>query len=474
MATLTYEEARDYLTSMLVFGIRIGLERIVELLAELGHPEKDLRVFHIAGTNGKGSISSYLAHILAAAGYRTGWFTSPYLIRFTERIRVLDGVSGMEAYHLDDAAGEIGEDEFAHCMTTIRDAVNRMMARGLEPPTEFELIAAAAFLHFKAVGCDFVVLETGLGGRLDATNVIDRPLATIIGTIGHDHQERLGDTIAKVASEKAGIIKEGVPLYAYEPDDSLLSASDAAAVRDVLSEMASQRSAPLRFIGTADLSDVVIGLDAQSFTFDGRRCETGMLAYYQAIHAALAIAAAAPHVPAEALAAGVRAARWPGRLEQVRQNPYVLLDGAHNEEGVKALRRALDSFLPAEPVTVLLGMLKDKDTDAMTAAFFAPPVRPLHHVYCTAPASERALDPALLAGKVANAAFAGYNTCVTVSPDPMQAVVDALSEAHASGTRLIVFGSLYLVGAVRNTLRTWQPDQGQRLQDQSAAADLNE
>ena len=233
--------------SALSFGIKPGLERMLELSRYLGRPEQKLRVFHLAGTNGKGSTSSYLTHILASGGYRVGWFTSPYLERFTERIRVLSGAADLAAYDRDEKAGEIGEIDFARIMSTISQAVTDMLATGQEHPTEFELITAAAMLWFAEQNCDYVVLETGLGGRLDATNICNQPEAVIITSLGYDHMDRLGTTIAEIATEKAGIFKKGTPVYAYDPAASYLSVTEQDIVRT--DEKAAELSCPLTWIG---------------------------------------------------------------------------------------------------------------------------------------------------------------------------------------------------------------------------------
>lgn len=454
---MTYEEARGYMSSMLVYGIRIGLERITVLLAELAHPEEGMDVFHIAGTNGKGSTSSYVAHILAMADKKVGWFTSPYLVRFTERMRILDGVKGVKAFAQDDSAGEISEDDFARHMTTVRDAVDRMVQKGHEPPTEFELITAVAFLHFKSERCDVLVLETGLGGRLDSTNVIAKPVATIITSIGHDHQERLGDTIEKIAMEKAGILKPNVPAFIYDPADSHLSEDDQETVKRVFKDRARSLFVPLTFIGSKDITILDSQLSGQYFRYDHETYETEQIATYQSIHASLAIAATKSYFKTNALVAGVRTARWPGRLEVVRSYPEVLLDGAHNPEGVMALKEQLDALLPKDPIVVLVGMLKDKDTDHMIPPIFSPPIREMEAIICTTPASERALSPDLLAEKVAKAAYGGYNANVSVISDPVEAAKEAIALASKRNRLVVAFGSLYLVGAIRETLETFRP-----------------
>ncbi|HAL74474.1 MAG TPA: bifunctional folylpolyglutamate synthase/dihydrofolate synthase, partial [Clostridiales bacterium] len=216
---MNFDEARDWLSSSLAFGIQMGLHRMNRLMDLLGHPEKDLRCIHIAGTNGKGSVSSYCAAILAAAGHRTGVFTSPYLERLTERIRVIEGLHGLQQLQADERAGEIEPADFAAALSQVRSAVSQMLADGYEHPTEFELLTAAGFLHYANKHCDVVVLETGLGGRLDSTNIISQPLACLITALGFDHMDRLGNTMAEIAAEKAGIIKPGCPVFFYNPYD---------------------------------------------------------------------------------------------------------------------------------------------------------------------------------------------------------------------------------------------------------------
>jgi len=201
---MDYAESRSYIKAARTFGIRLGLERMQALLDLLGHPEAGLRVIHVAGTNGKGSTSSYWCVDPGRQRGQSRLYTSPYIERFTERIRIIAGLDGLDQLAVNEASGEIGPDDFARIMTRIRLAVETMLKNGVEHPTEFELITAAAFIYFQQQSCDWVVLETGLGGRLDSTNVITKPERVILTAIGYDHMDRLGDTLPAIAAEKAG------------------------------------------------------------------------------------------------------------------------------------------------------------------------------------------------------------------------------------------------------------------------------
>jgi dihydrofolate synthase/folylpolyglutamate synthase len=451
---MKYEKAVAYLKSAVVFGIKPGLQRMETMLAALDNPERDCEVIHIAATNGKGSISAYAAHILGKAGLKVGWFTSPYLERFTERIRILDGAAGVDAYDRDERHGEVSSGDVARLIGRLKDTVDLLVAAGMEPPTEFELITAVAFLYFSEQKCDIVLLETGLGGRLDSTNVIDRPLAVIIGAIAYDHQDRLGSTIGEIASEKAGIMKSGVPVFAYEPLDGHLSPKDAEIVREVLRQRAFELSAPIHFVRKSDVPIDSISFAGQTFRFEGCAYTTQLIAPYQPMHAALALLATRSKVGSEAAAVGIAATRWPGRLEVLNGMPPTLIDGAHNVQGVIGLCDALDRLLADdEEITVMVGLLVDKEYDLMLKAFFAEPVRRIGEIYCTMAASRRAMPSAELAAKVAAVGRGSYNEIIRAIDDPVECAIKAKESAAVSGRRLICFGSLYLAGAVRQTLK---------------------
>ena len=331
---------------------RLGLSRMVDLLERLGRPQDELRFMHVAGTNGKGSVCAYVASVLQAAGYKVGLFTSPFILCFEERIRV----------NGENITGE----ELARAVAAVRPAAAAVEAACGDHPTEFELMAAVAFEHFRAVGCDIVVLEVGLGGRLDATNVIETPEASVICRIGLDHTDLLGDTLGAVAGEKAGIVKAGAPVVSWPQE------SEAMAVIEVV---AAERGCELFVPDFGDLSvEPLEGVALRRFSWKGRGFETRLLGSYQPFNAALALTAVDVlrgrgwAISDEAAFAGIASARWPGRFEVVDTAPLTIVDGGHNPQGAEALAASLADLLGEEgraSVDFALGVLADKDYPAM-------------------------------------------------------------------------------------------------------------
>jgi dihydrofolate synthase/folylpolyglutamate synthase len=389
---MTYEQTLQRLFALRRFGMRPGLDGVRALLGALGNPERELAVVHVGGTNGKGSTVAFVEAALRAAGRRTGAFTSPHLLRFTERIR-LGGV-------------ELGREQAAALAERVLAASE---AAGQEA-TFFEVATAMAFLAFAEARVDVAVLEVGLGGRLDATNVIARPLATVVTSIGRDHMDVLGDTLPAIAREKAGIWKAGAPAV-YACDDDA-----AAAVLD--GEAARVGTSALRF--GRDFDDA--GLPPLGLAGAHQRRNAAL-----ARQALAALPAALAPSPA-ALATGFAQARWPGRLEWL--TPTLLVDAAHNEEGARALAAALAAALPAGAFTLVVGVVADKDARAI----LAPLVGRAARVIATAPPSPRALPAAELAALVPGAEAA---------PDLETAL------ARAAGGVTVVAGSIFLVGEAR-------------------------
>jgi len=394
----------DYLDSLQPLAMRLGLERMERALRALGHPERGLRVLHVAGTNGKGSVCAMAAEALRLAGHRTGLYTSPHLVSFRERIAV-DGQA-------------IDEEALARRIAQVRSACPWHEAGGDGRLTYFEFATLLALVHFAEVGAGAVVLEVGLGGRFDATNAV-RPLVCAVNRIGLDHTEMLGDTLAAIAREKAGIFKAGVPALAAhaQPPEALA----------VLREEAARRGAPF---------------EVAPPSWDGPIALRGRHQRGNAALAAAALArldAAGVRVPPEAVARGIAEARWPGRLEELGG---VVLDGAHNPDGAAALAAALPALYPGRPVELCFGVLADKDHLGMLRAL-APAVRGLHLV---APATPRARPPA------------GYlEQAATLFPrvDLHGSLAAALACARgraADGGLPVVAGSLYLVGEARALL----------------------
>ncbi len=477
---MDYDEAMAFMQAALTFGIRPGLHRMEQLMALLGHPEKRLRCIHIAGTNGKGSVSSYCAAILATAGHKVGLFTSPHLVRHSERIRVIDGVAGLQTLRIDETAGEIDAASFAAAMTAVQAAVSQMLSAGYEHPTEFELVTAVAFRHFAACGCDVVVLEVGLGGRLDSTNVVQEPLACIITALGVDHMDRLGNTLTEIAREKAGIIKAGRPVFFYNPGDLDLAPADAAAAEAVIAERCRQMNAPLTTVRRAELELQSYSWNGQTFRdqISGLTLRTSLLGVFQPMNAALAARTcqALGLASEAAIAAGISQAIWPARLEILRRHPPILIDGAHNPQCCQALAEALERLLPGEPVIFLAGMLKDKDYRGMLRIMLENrSYRPMAFV-CVTPDSPRALPANQLAECVRDLSEemyktgrSGYNIgdAIHVAATPAEGARTALRLADEKGLPLCVFTSLYVIGTIRDIIKAQEAPLGLAAADQS-------
>ena len=398
---MTIEQAMELIHGVEWRGSRPGLSRVRELLHRLGDPQDGLQFVHIAGTNGKGSTAAMLASILRAAGYTTGLFTSPYLERFAERMQV-NGVP--------------------------------------VPDAEFELVTAAAMLWFRRRGCDVVVLEVGLGGRLDATNVIAAPACAVITNIGLDHTEILGDTLEQIAREKAGILKPGTRAVSYPQTPE---------VRAVLHEICAQRGIPLTEADAAAIVPLTDGVDGQAFTYRGAEYTLPLLGAHQLRNAAVALEAVTAlrargwRIPDAAVRAGLAQVRWPARFELLRRAPWFVLDGGHNPQCAQTVADNLARYFPGRRITLLVGVLADKDYPAMLAALDGQAAA---YIAAT-PLSPRALPAAELGDYLKR-----FGKPVTVCADPAQAAELAL--AHAAPEDVIcAVGSLYMAGAIRMDLR---------------------
>lgn len=450
---------------------RLGLDRIRELLERLGRPQDSLRFVHVAGTNGKGSTCAYLASILQAAGYRTGLFTSPYIERFEERIRV-DGA-------------DIGRDDLRAATLQVREQAEAMACESGDHPTEFELMTAVALVHFARSGCDIAVLEVGLGGRLDSTNVIDAPEARVIARIGLDHTALLGNTLAAIAGEKAGIVKDGSPVVSWPQEPEAMAVVEATAAQhgcelrvadfSQLEEGAVQwgrREAAVDDAeGSGDIEDAVTPTTGYAsaafrpFSYKGfRDLRTALLGSYQPQNAALALEAVEALrgrgwvIPDDAVRAGIAAARWPGRFEIVEGGAApdgfaFVVDGGHNPQGAQALADSLAEAFPGRKPVFVIGVLEDKDYPEMLEA-----VLPLGSAFvCVTPDNPRALPASKLARAIrwTDQDMLGCSACV--SPYVARDFEDAVSRARqlAGPDGLIcAFGSLYSVGALKEAVRT--------------------
>ena len=418
---MDYREALAYLDGARWFGAEPSLRRIRELLNKLGDPQKKLKFVHIAGTNGKGSCAAMLASVLRTAGYRTGLYTSPYLYRFSERMQT-DGE-------------QIDEEALVQNVALVRAAAEKMD----EHPTEFELITASALLWFAGMKCDIVVLEAGLGGRFDATNVIEAPECSVIMNIGLDHTHILGGTPEKIAAEKAGIIKPGSPCVAYAQSQSVL---------DVFRARCAELSSTLTVPDFSAIRSEFDSLEGQVFSYRGREYALGLLGAHQRRNAAVVIEAAEKlrekgwRISQDALEHGLYAASWPGRFELCGTDPAFIVDGGHNPQCAETVCESLLHYFPGMRRVLLLGVLRDKDAAAMAAILD----RAADEYVCTAPESERALPPEELA-----AVLQPYGKEIIVCESISDAVFTAKERAGADGM-VCATGSIYLAGSVRYEL----------------------
>ena len=423
---MTYEEALNAIHAVHWQGHKPGLERTRALLSALGDPHKALRFVHVAGTNGKGSTAAMLDSCLRAAGYRTGLFTSPYINRFNERVQV-DGVP-------------IPDGDLVRLVERVQPAAAAMA----DTPTEFEFITALGMLWFAEQRCDIVVLEVGLGGALDSTNVIDPPECAVITALGLDHVKELGPTLADIAAAKAGIIKPGSPAVSY---------GGAPEADRVIAAAARACGAPLTVVDFTRLRLRGAGLDGQTFDFDGLDGLTlPLLAGYQPRNAAVAVTALrALHargwdIPDEAIRRGLASVRWPGRFELLRRSPPFLLDGSHNAHGMRATADSLRSLFPGQKFVFLVSIMADKDADEMLRLLL-----PLAKAFVTVTApSPRAIPAADLAARIE--ALGGR-------AEPAASIPAAVERAAAlaAGGPAAALGTLYFSGEVRQAVAARLP-----------------
>lgn len=420
---MDYAKALDYIHSLSKFGSKPGLDRVSRLVSLAGNPQKDLKFIHIAGTSGKGSTASFCASILKEAGYKVGLYTSPYVLDFRERFQV---------------GGELIEkEEFCSLVERLVPLVEEIN-RGGEIITEFEFNTALSFLYFKEQKCDVVVLEVGMGGRFDATNVIENPLVSVITSIGLDHVDFLGDTIDKIAFEKCGIIKNGCPVVSYP-----MQKEEA---KEVIAKVCEQRNSPLSIPSLDALSDVEISVGSSQFSFEGERYAVNMAGEHQIYNAITAITAVKNlgkfgfDIDAKSIKRGVEAVTCPARLEVISEKPLIIIDGAHNADKVKALYSYTKQF--SGRIVSVCGMLKDKDY-SLAASLIAPLCK---SIVTVTPDNPRALSAEALAEVL-------VPYCKNCTPAPSvsegaKLAFDLLKE----GDVLLCWGSLYIAGEVRQTI----------------------
>ncbi|NMB33244.1 MAG: bifunctional folylpolyglutamate synthase/dihydrofolate synthase [Clostridium sp.] len=420
---MDYNQAIEYIHGTLKFGMKLGLENIKTLLEAMGNPHKSLKYVHVAGTNGKGSTCTFIGSILQNAGYKVGMYTSPYIENFTERIKI--------------NTNEIPKQDLAKITQFVRQNVKDMLLRGFNHPTEFEITTAIAFQYFHENNCDIVVLEVGLGGLYDSTNIIDSALVSVVTAIGHDHMDRLGDSLSQIAQEKAGIIKR---------ETSVILSPQVREVEEVFEMVCTKKEVKLHKVDSSRIKINKVSLGGQKFDYDGfNGLSISLLGEHQVVNAATAVEAVLAlrhggyHISEGAIKKGLEVAKWPGRLEILSRKPFFIIDGAHNLEGSQALSRFINRNFPKSKKVFIMGILKDKDYMAVIRE-----MAPLAQcIIAVTPKNERALPAAQLLENIKL-----YCNCVLFS-DTIEAAVKKSFEIADDDSLICAFGSLYYIGEVR-------------------------
>lgn len=420
-----YERSLSYIHSLLKFGTRPGLERVSALLDELGRPQDKLKFVHVAGTNGKGSFCTMMSEILKSAGYKTGLFTSPYVFDFCERIQI---------------NGEmISEEELCKITAEVKAAAEKIAVSDLQP-TEFEFITAAALKYFADKNCDVVVLEVGLGGRLDSTNIIKTPLLSAIMSISFDHMAVLGDTVEEIAAEKSGIIKENGVTVCFSRQDER--------AEKIIRKTAEEKGNVYIKSSPEDIKVLSCDLSGTKAVYKDMEIFIPLIGEHQvynaqtAVDAALALNDRNLSISPENIIDGISKARIPARTELFGKNPLTILDGAHNREGVEALLSNLNKFLKGRKLTVIMGMMEDKEY-----AFAAYEISKLAKTFTgVLPSNPRAVSPKVLA-EIAEKNCSDVFIC----ENPAEAYRKIYEKAQKDDI-ILVCGSLYLAGDVRGEI----------------------
>ncbi|WP_270941589.1 bifunctional folylpolyglutamate synthase/dihydrofolate synthase [Romboutsia lituseburensis] len=421
---MNYQEALNYINESHKFGIRLGLDNMKNLLELLGNPQDKLNVIHVAGTNGKGSTCSFITSILKESGYKVGLYTSPFLETFTERIKI---------------NGEnIPEEDVARIVTLIKEKIEQ----GDIYPTEFEIVTAMAFYYYCEQGVDFVALEVGLGGRYDATNIIKTSDVSVITSISLDHVGILGDTVAKIAYEKGGIIKENGTAIVYDQSDE---------AKDVIKDICKEKNAKYIEVKFDDIN--IKQSDIYSQVYDcnimGKKyedLEIKLIGDHQVNNSILALSAIyflketkGLNITEEDIRKGLINTKWPGRIEKIMEKPIFIIDGAHNEDGARSLAKAIDKNFNGKKATLLIGMLEDKDIDGVLEILMPY----FNKVITTTPDNPRAIDSEKLKDKISK-----YVDNIVSKPSIEEAVEYTLKNSSEDDI-VISAGSLYMIGTVR-------------------------
>jgi dihydrofolate synthase/folylpolyglutamate synthase len=445
---MNYDEAMAYIKNTAKFGSKLGLDRTEKILEFLGNPHKKIKCIHIAGTNGKGSTTTMMANILVEAGYKVGSYTSPFIEEFEERIQINNK--------------NISKEDLSHIVTEVSKAVEKVVELGYSNPTEFEIITCAGFLYFYQSKIDFAMIEVGIGGRLDSTNVII-PILSIITSISLDHTLILGDTIDKIAYEKAGIIKEGIPVIMFpqqkqseevietrcrEKKCKLIKVPQNSSI--YLGKENLQQVAITSMEGTINASNNVITQKVSVETSNNNYIiDLALLGKHQllncsvAVHAIEELIGLGATISKDNILMGFRNVKWPARMEVMNKKPLVVIDGAHNIDGIEKLTESIDMYFNYNKIILILGILADKQVEEMIKII----VPKVSRVITVTPHSERAE----LSEELKTQVEKYTNNCEAIE-DYKEAYEKALSYCQEEDL-LLVSGSLYMVGDMRRIIR---------------------
>lgn len=429
---MNYNEALKYISDTYKFGSKLGLENIKKLTELLGNPQDKYKIIHIAGTNGKGSTSNMTHDVLMANGYKVGLFISPYLEEFTERIQI-------NKEHID-------KDSLGRITALVKEKVDIMVKEGFNHPTEFEIVTAIGFKYFEEQNIDFLVLEVGLGGRFDATNAISKSLISVITSISYDHTEYLGDTLEKIAYEKAGIIKENNDVVIYPQEKNIV---------DVVREQAKLKNSKVHLTDKDDIHLISTDIDGQILSysnksvFDLENFKINLLGEHQ-IYNCLTVLKVLEvlkekgyNITEESIRQGLLSCKFAGRFEIIQKNPIIILDGGHNINGVEYFSKAVKRYFPDKKIILFYGMLKDKHPE-MIIDYLTDISK---KIYTLTPNNPRAINAEDLAKLIKE-----KNSSVKVEAlDSYEKILPIVKNAGKDECIACV-GSLYLIGDIRTLL----------------------
>lgn len=429
---MNYDEAIDFIHSTYKFGSKLGLDNITRLTELLGNPQDSYKIIHVAGTNGKGSTCNLIHDVLMASGYRTGLFISPYLEEFTERIQI-------NKTHID-------KESLSRITSLVKEKIEVMIKEGYNHPTEFEVVTAIGFKYFEEQKIDFLVLEVGLGGRFDATNVVKNSLVSIITSISYDHMQYLGETLEKIAFEKAGIIKEESNVVIYPQSDI---------IKDVIKEKAYDNECDVFEVNQNDYELISSDLSGQIFkylkndVFNLTNVKINLLGEHQILNALTALRTleilkkSGYNITEETISKGFSTCRFEGRFEIVNHKPLIILDGGHNINGIEHFAKAVEKYFNDKKIILFYGMLEDKNPNEVIDYLTGLS----KEIYTLTPDNPRAMKAEAMAELIKQ------HSNIKVTPVPDTSKITEILKTINKDEAVAFVGSLYMIGGVRTILR---------------------